>query len=165
MGLVPRRYRSGEVDYVGGLSKCGDRRVWTLLYEAANVMLTRYKGQLKLKDWAFAIAERSTMRKARAALAPVSRSSCTRCRGTKRSSCRFRPSNPQRQEAECSSQEERGPREGADGGADCVARGQPPADCDFNLAASVPAYPIKAPASAQRTQASQGVDNRKSLAP
>ena len=31
----------------------------TLLYEAANVMLTRYKGQLKLKDWAFAIARRS----------------------------------------------------------------------------------------------------------
>ena len=40
----------------------------TLLYEAANVMLTRYKGQLKLKDWAFAIAKRSTMRKARVAL-------------------------------------------------------------------------------------------------
>ena len=38
-------------------------------YEAANVMLTRYKGQLKLKDWAFAIARRSTMRKARIALA------------------------------------------------------------------------------------------------
>ena len=50
-------------------SKCGDRRVRTLLYEAANVMLTRYKGQLKLKDWAFAIAKRSTMRKARIALA------------------------------------------------------------------------------------------------
>jgi hypothetical protein len=46
------RYQSGEVDYVGGISKCGDRRVRTLLYEAANVMLTRYKGQLKLKDWA-----------------------------------------------------------------------------------------------------------------
>jgi hypothetical protein len=44
------------------------------LYEAANVMLTRYKGQLKLKDWAFAIAKRSTMRKARVALArPASR--------------------------------------------------------------------------------------------
>jgi len=28
-----------------------------------------YKGQLKLKDWAFAIAKRSTMRKARIALA------------------------------------------------------------------------------------------------
>jgi hypothetical protein len=32
-------------------------------------MLTRYKGQLKLKDWAFAIARRSSMRKARIALA------------------------------------------------------------------------------------------------
>jgi transposase len=53
----------------GGISKCGDRRVQTLLYEAANVMLTRYKGQLKLKDWGFAIAKRSTMRKARVALA------------------------------------------------------------------------------------------------
>jgi transposase len=69
LGLVPRRYQSGEVDYTGGISKCGDRRVRTLLYEAANVMLTRYKGQLKLKDWAFAIAKRSTMRKARVALA------------------------------------------------------------------------------------------------
>jgi transposase len=64
-----KRFQSGEVDYVGGISKCGDRRVRTLLYEAANVMLTRYKGQLKLKDWAFAIARRSTMRKARVALA------------------------------------------------------------------------------------------------
>jgi hypothetical protein len=43
--------------------------VRTLLYEAANVMLTRYKGQLKLKDRAFAIAKRSTMRNARVALA------------------------------------------------------------------------------------------------
>ena len=69
LGLVPKRYQSGEVDYVGGISKCGDRRMRTLLYEAANVMLTRYKGQLKLKDWAFAIARRSTLRKARIALA------------------------------------------------------------------------------------------------
>ena len=69
LGLVPLRYQSGEVDYTGGISKCGDRRVRTLLYEAANVMLTRYKGQLKLKDWALAIAKRSTMRKARIALA------------------------------------------------------------------------------------------------
>ena len=65
--LVPTRHQSGELDYTGGISKCGDRRVRTLLYEAANVMLTRYKGQLKLKDWAF--AKRSTMRKARVALA------------------------------------------------------------------------------------------------
>jgi transposase len=69
LGLVPRRYQSGEVDYTGSISKCGDRRMRTLLYEAANVMLTRYKGPLKLKDWALAIARRSTMRKARIALA------------------------------------------------------------------------------------------------
>ena len=68
-GLVPRRYQSGEIDYVSSISKCGDRRLRTLLYEAANVMLTRSKGDLRLKDWARAIAARSTMRKARIALA------------------------------------------------------------------------------------------------
>ena len=46
----------------GSISKCGDRRVRTLLYEPANVMLTRYKPALKLKDWAFAIAKRSERR-------------------------------------------------------------------------------------------------------
>ena len=69
LGLVPRRYQSGEIDYSGSISKVGDRRVRTLLYEAANVMLTRFKGQLKLKDCAIAIAKRSNMRKARIALA------------------------------------------------------------------------------------------------
>ena len=69
LGLVPRRHQSGEIDYVGRISKCGDRRLRTLLYEAANVMLTRYKAPLKLKDWAFFIAKRSTMRQARVALA------------------------------------------------------------------------------------------------
>ena len=69
LGLVPRRYQSGEVDYTGSISKVGDRRLRTLLYEAANVMLTRFKGPLKLKDWALAIARRSNMRKARIALA------------------------------------------------------------------------------------------------
>jgi transposase len=69
LGLVPRRYQSGEIDYSGRISKCGDRRVRTLLYEAANVMLTRCRGKLALKDWALAIGRRSTMRKARIALA------------------------------------------------------------------------------------------------
>ena len=44
LGLVPTRHQSGELDYTGGISKCGDRRVRTLLCEAANVMLTRYEG-------------------------------------------------------------------------------------------------------------------------
>ena len=85
--------------YFGGISKCGDRRLRTLLYEAANVMLTRYKGQLKLKDWAFAIAKRSTMRKARLLWLAASRSSCTRCCETGQSSHRHKPRKSTRQEA------------------------------------------------------------------
>ncbi|SEH48566.1 Transposase IS116/IS110/IS902 family protein [Rhizobium tibeticum] len=69
LGLVPRRFQSGEVDYPGSIAKCGDRRVSMLLYAAANVILTRYRGALKLKDWALAIVKRTTMRKARIALA------------------------------------------------------------------------------------------------
>jgi transposase len=68
LGLVPKRYQSGEVDCVGGISKCGDRPVRTLLYEPPMSWLTRYKDQLKLKNWAFAIARRSSMRKVRIAL-------------------------------------------------------------------------------------------------
>ena len=64
------------------------------LYEAANVMLTRYKGQLKLKDWAFAIAARSTMRKAKVALARCLAIIMHRCCATGRSSHRPRPRNP-----------------------------------------------------------------------
>jgi len=45
-------------------------------------MLTRYKKPLKLKDWALAIGRRSTMRKARIALAGGWPSSCTLCFGT-----------------------------------------------------------------------------------
>ena len=165
LGLVPRRYQSGEVDYVGGISKCGDRRVRTLLYEAANVMLTRYKGQLKLKDWAFAIAKRSTMRKARVALA---RRLAIIMHAMLRDGTEFVASlshQSTRQETASSSREERRPREGADDGADCVARGQSLADCDFNLAALHPAYPIKCRTSTQRTQAPESVDTRRSLPP
>src|ERR1700691_4652436 len=66
LGLVPRRHQSGEIDYVGGISKCGDRRGRTPLYEAAHVMSTPSKG---LKDGPFGIAKRSTSRKPRIALA------------------------------------------------------------------------------------------------
>lgn len=54
LGRVLRRYQSSEIGYVGGISKVGDKRVRTLLYEAANVVLTRCKGALKLRDWALA---------------------------------------------------------------------------------------------------------------
>jgi transposase len=96
-GLVPKRYQSGEVDYTRGISKCGDRRVRTLLYEAANVMLTRYKGQLKLKDWAFAIAKRSQRcAKPESLWLAASRSSCMRCCEMGRSSYRPKPAHSRR---------------------------------------------------------------------
>ena len=164
LGLVPRRHQSGEVDYVGSISKCGDRRVRTLLYEAANVMLTRYKGQLKLKDWAFAIAKRSTMRKARVALARrLAIIMHAMLRDGTEFAVRLSPASHETG-GQSSSQEERRPREGADNGANFVARGQPMADCDFNQAALHPAYPIKCRTSTQRTQAPESVDTRRAPA-
>jgi Transposase IS116/IS110/IS902 family len=124
LGLVPRRYQSGEVDYTGSISKCGDRRTRSLLYEAANVMLTRYKGPLKLKDWALAIAARSTMRKARIALA---RRLAIIMHAMLRHGTTFNPRSHQprtRQETDTSSERERRLREGVDDGADPVACGR-----------------------------------------
>ena len=69
LGLTPRRYQSGEIDRSGRISRCGDRLVRTLLYEAAVVILARVKRACGLKDWAHAIARRSGAGKARVALA------------------------------------------------------------------------------------------------
>ena len=41
VGLTTRRYASGEIDWTGRISKCGDAMLRTYLYEAANVLLTR----------------------------------------------------------------------------------------------------------------------------
>ena len=38
-GLTPKKYQSGETDVTGRISKIGDARVRTALYEAANVIL------------------------------------------------------------------------------------------------------------------------------
>ena len=46
-------------------------------------------------------------------------------------------------------------------GANYKAQANYKADCDFNLAALHPAYPIKCRTSTQRTQAPESVDNRK----
>ena len=74
------------------------------------------------------------------------------------------PRKSTRQEAESSSHEERRPREGANDGANSVARSQPSADCDFNQAALHPAHPIKCRTSTQRTQAPESVDTRRASA-
>lgn len=69
LGLTPTRYQSGEVDIGGRISKCGDRLTRRLLFEAANVILYRTRGELGLRDWAERLAARSGSWKARVALA------------------------------------------------------------------------------------------------
>ena len=68
-GLAPRRHQSGEVDRSGRIAESGDRLARTLLFEAANVLLTRTRKPSELKAWAEAIAARSGPKKAKVALA------------------------------------------------------------------------------------------------
>lgn len=68
-GLVPRRHQSGDVDWVGRITKQGDNQVRKLLYEAANSILTRVRQSFPLKTWALKIARRRGLKKARVALA------------------------------------------------------------------------------------------------
>jgi transposase len=68
-GLSPRKYQSGETDVTGRISKIGDATVRTVLYEAANIILTRPVKGSSLKSWATRLAARAGMRKAKVALA------------------------------------------------------------------------------------------------
>ena len=68
-GLTPRRYQSGETDVTGGISKVGDAMARTVLYEAAQTMLTRTTRFSTLKHWALEVSKRRGMRRAKIALA------------------------------------------------------------------------------------------------
>jgi len=68
-GLTTRRYASGEVDWTGRISKCGDPMLRSYLYEAAGVLLTRVQKWSALKAWGMRLAKRIGMRKARVAVA------------------------------------------------------------------------------------------------
>ena len=69
IGLTTRRYASGEIDWTGRISKCGDKLLRSYLYEAANVLLTRVAKWSALKAWGMRIAKRSGIRKAKVAVA------------------------------------------------------------------------------------------------
>jgi len=69
LGLTTRRYASGEIDWTGRISKCGDKLLRTYLYEAANVLLTRVVKWSALKAWGIRFAKRSGLRKAKVAVA------------------------------------------------------------------------------------------------
>ena len=69
LGLVPRRYQSGQLDHAGRISKAGDTMVRALLFEAAHVLLSRVRRRCALKDWAERLAARAGRKKAKVALA------------------------------------------------------------------------------------------------
>jgi transposase len=69
LGLTPRRHASGEVDWSGRISKCGDAMVRTYLFEAAGVLLTRVAKWCKLKAWGHRLWKRIGFKKAKVAVA------------------------------------------------------------------------------------------------
>ena len=69
VGLTPKRYQSGEVDYDGGVSKCGDALLRTMLYEAAHSLLIHSGKWSWLKAWGIRVAQRRGMRRAVVAVA------------------------------------------------------------------------------------------------
>jgi transposase len=69
LGLTPRHYNSGETDYVGRISKCGDAMLRSTLYEAAHTLLTHTRSWSTLKAWGVRIAARRGLPKATVAVA------------------------------------------------------------------------------------------------
>ena len=68
-GLTPRRHASGEIDWSGRISKCGDGLVRTYLFEAAGVLLTRVSHWCALKAWGLRLSKRIGFKKAKIAVA------------------------------------------------------------------------------------------------
>ena len=69
LGLTPCKDQSGERDHTGAISKCGDEMMRVMLYEAAQILLTRTVKWSWLKAWAMQIARRRGRKKAIVALA------------------------------------------------------------------------------------------------
>lgn len=57
LGLTPRVYQSGEIDRSGQISKCGDRMLRQLLYEAASALMTGTRKWSRLRAWGVSVAK------------------------------------------------------------------------------------------------------------
>src|SRR3954464_14947148 len=68
-GLTPRRQQSGEIDRMGGISKCGDAMMREMLFEAALVLMTHSRKWSWLKAWGMKIARHRGMKRAIVAVA------------------------------------------------------------------------------------------------
>jgi len=69
VGLTPRSFQSGEMDYDGHITRRGDQRLRALLYEASTVILTRVHSASALRSWALALKKRLGFKRAAVALA------------------------------------------------------------------------------------------------
>uniref|UniRef100_UPI00147AECFB transposase n=1 Tax=Ruegeria arenilitoris TaxID=1173585 RepID=UPI00147AECFB len=69
LGLTPKWYLSGEVDWSGRVSKCGDGAMRGLLFEAVSCVIHQVKRFSRLKSWAVRLAGRRGFRKAAVATA------------------------------------------------------------------------------------------------
>lgn len=69
LGLTPKRYQSGTVDFNSRVSKCGDPETRWLLVEAANSLLTHVRSWSVLKAWGMSLQKRLGHKRATVALA------------------------------------------------------------------------------------------------
>lgn len=69
LGLTPRKYASGEVDYNGGITKAGDLMLRTHLYGAAARLMQKSSRPCALKTWGRTLEKRSSYKSASVAVA------------------------------------------------------------------------------------------------
>ena len=68
VGVTPRKHASGQVDYNGRITKCGDQLLRSHLFEAAAYILRPSTKKSQLKSWGLRIAKRSSTNNARIAV-------------------------------------------------------------------------------------------------
>ena len=68
-GLTSRRHASGELDWSGRISKCGDAMLRSYLFEAAGVLLTCVPKWSAAKAWGVRLVKRNGLGKAKVAVA------------------------------------------------------------------------------------------------
>jgi len=69
LGLVPRKYASGETDYNGGITKAGDVMLRHHLYRAAATLTQNSARPCKLKEWGRNLRKRSSYKSSTVAVA------------------------------------------------------------------------------------------------
>lgn len=69
LGLTPRRHQSGDTDWSGRISKCGDRDLRRLLYSAATTLISQVRRFSPLRSWAVRLSARKGFKLAAVATA------------------------------------------------------------------------------------------------